>query len=46
MLIHGFWLVNARLLMAFGTAFYAITEVLHMHRSMHMHCAYTSCYAL
>ena len=24
MLIHGFWLVNARLLMAFGTAFYAI----------------------
>ena len=27
MLIHGFWLVNARLLMAFGTAFYAITTV-------------------
>ena len=27
MLIHGFWLVNARLLMAFGTAFYAITHV-------------------
>ena len=24
MLIHGFWFVNARLLMAFGTAFYAI----------------------
>ena len=24
MLIHGFWLVNAQLLMAFGTAFYAI----------------------
>ena len=28
MLIHGFSLVNARLLMAFGTAFYAIIEVL------------------
>ena len=26
MLIHGFSLVNARLLMAFGTAFYAITK--------------------
>ena len=26
-LIHGFSLVNARLLMAFGTAFYAITLV-------------------
>ena len=24
MLIQGFWLVNARLLMALGTAFYAI----------------------
>ena len=27
MLIHGFSLVNARLLKAFGTAFYAITIV-------------------
>ena len=27
MLIHGFWLVNARLLMAFGTVFYAIIVV-------------------
>ena len=26
MLIHGFWLVNARLLIAFGTAFYAIID--------------------
>ena len=28
MLIHAFSLVNARLLMAFGTAFYAITHVI------------------
>ena len=27
MSIHGFWLVNARLLMACGTAFYAIKSV-------------------
>ena len=27
MLIHGFWLDNARLLMAFGTAFYAIKAI-------------------
>ena len=27
MLIHGFWLVKARLLIAFGTAFYAITMI-------------------
>ena len=27
MLIHSFWLVNALLLMAFGTAFYAIMHV-------------------
>ena len=27
LLIHGFWLVNARLLMAFGTAFYAIIPI-------------------
>ena len=27
LLIHGFWPVNARLLIAYGTGFYAITEV-------------------
>ena len=26
LLIHGFWPVNARLLIAYGTAFYAITK--------------------
>ena len=31
LLIHGFWPVNARLLIAYGTAFYAIIYGLLLH---------------
>ena len=38
LLIHGFWPVNARLLIAYGTGFYAINEYYNLIRSECLYC--------